>query len=150
MPSHRIERVAEAIRETVASTVLFNLADPRVKGVTVLRAEVSNDLRRAVVLVSVMGTESEKTLAMHGLKHACGFIQARVAARLQTRHTPVLTFKLDETAAKSVEMSRLIDQALAADRKGKSTVDPGAETEETEILDRDDLENDDDDDHDDD
>lgn len=120
MPSHRTERVAEAIRETVASTVLFQLADPRVKGVTVLRVEVSGDLRRATVFVSIMGTEPEKNLAMHGLRHARGFIQSRVAARLQIRHTPILSFKLDETAAKSVEMSRLIDEAVAADRQGKA------------------------------
>ena len=149
MPSHRTERVAEAIRETVASTILFNLADPRVKGVTVLRAEVSGDLRRATVFVSVMGTDPEKNLAMYGLRHACGFIQARVAARLQTRHTPVLSFKLDETAAKSVEISRLIDLAVAADRKGK----PDAEEEEKEVeaketlsAETDDLEEEEDDD----
>jgi len=29
MPSHRVERVAEAIREVVASAVLFEVADPR-------------------------------------------------------------------------------------------------------------------------
>ena len=117
MPSHRILRVAEAIREVVASAILFDLADPRVKGVTVLSVEVTGDLRNATVLVSVMGTESQQTLALRGLRHATGFLQARVAARLQTRSTPTLVFKKDEGVKKSIEISRLIDEAIASDRK---------------------------------
>ena len=117
MPSHRILRVAEAIREVVASAILFDLADPRVKGVTVLSVEVTGDLRNATVLITVMGTESQQTLALRGLRHAAGFLQSRVAARLQTRFTPTLSFKKDEGVKKSIEISRLIDEAIASDRK---------------------------------
>ena len=117
MPSHRPERVAEAIREVVSSAILFELADPRVKAVTVLRAEVTGDLRNATVYVSVMGTEAEQALALRGLQHAAGFLQARVAARLQTRFTPTLTFKRDDSVKKSIAMSRLIDEAIASDRR---------------------------------
>ncbi len=39
-----------------------------------------------------------------------------MAARLQTRFTPVLSFKRDDSVKKSVELSRLIDEAIAADR----------------------------------
>jgi ribosome-binding factor A len=117
MPSHRSLRVAEAIREVVSKAILFEVADPRVKGVTVLRAEVTGDLRNASIFVSVMGTDSEQSLALHGLKHAAGFLQARVAARLQTRFTPALTFKLDDSVKKSIAMSRLIDEAIASDRR---------------------------------
>lgn len=113
MPSHRPERMAEAIREVVASSVLFELNDPRIRGVTVLRAEVAGDLRSAAVFVTVMGTESERRQAMKALQHAAGFLQSKVANRLQTRFTPTLRFKLDEGVRGSVEMSRLIDEALA-------------------------------------
>ena len=60
MPSHRSLRMAEAIREVVASAILFDVADPRVRAVTVLRVEVSGDLRNATVFVSIMGTEAEQ------------------------------------------------------------------------------------------
>ena len=119
MPSHRVPRIAEAIREVVASSILFEVSDPRVKGVTVLRAEVSPDLRTAVVYITLMGTEAQQKLAMKGIHHATGFLQAKVAARLQTRSTPVLSFKSDEGVKKSVEMSKLIEEALAADRRGR-------------------------------
>jgi len=116
MPSHRSLRIAEAIREVVSSAILFEVADPRVRSVTVLRVEVSGDLRNATIYDSIMGTEAEQKLAMRGLQHAAGFLQARVATRLQTRFTPVLTHKRDDSVKKSIEISRLIDTAIASDR----------------------------------
>ena len=116
MPSHRSLRIAEAIREVVSSAILFDVADPRVAGVTVLRTDVSGDLHNATVFVSVMGSESEQNTAMRGLQSAAGYLQAKVAARLQTRTTPHLIFKRDVGVKRSIEMSQIIDDALAADR----------------------------------
>src|SRR5215212_948416 len=112
MKTHRLARVAEAIREVASETILFEMNDPRVKRVTVTRAEVSGDLQHAKIYVSIMGTEKEQTLTMHGLRHATGFIQSKLAKRLQTRFTPVLTFVLDEGVKKSLEITRLINEAL--------------------------------------
>ncbi len=131
MPTHRNLRMAEAIREVVASAILSEVADPRVHSVTVLRVEVSPDLRQARVYVSVMGTESERNRAIKGLKHATGFLQARVAARLQTRFTPVLSFTHDDTVKKSAEVARLIEEAIASDQRpasaARESVAPAAE-----------------------
>ena len=114
MKSHRIARVSEAIREVASETILFELNDPRVKGVTVTRAEVSGDLQHAKVYVSLMGSESEQKLTMHGLRHATGFLQSKLAKRLQTRFTPVIQFVVDEGVKKSLEMTRLIHEALGS------------------------------------
>jgi ribosome-binding factor A len=113
MKTHRKARVAEAIREVASETILYELRDPRVKMVTVTRAEVSGDLQHAKVYVSIMGTEKEQQLTLRGLKHAAGFVQAKLARRLQTRYTPVLTFVLDQGVKHSIEMTRLINEALA-------------------------------------
>jgi ribosome-binding factor A len=138
MPSHRSLRVAEAIREVVSQAILFEVADPRVRSVTVLHAEVSADLRNSTVFVSVMGTEAEQKLALRGLQHAAGFLQRRVAARLQTRVTPSLTFKLDDSVKKSIAISRLIDEAIASDRKEASALAPAPTSEEEASHDDDD------------
>jgi len=74
---HRLERVAEVVREVAATTVLFDLRDPRGKMGTVTRAEVSGDLQHAKVYVSLMGSQKEQDLTMHGLRHATGFIQSK-------------------------------------------------------------------------
>ncbi len=124
MASHRIPRVAEAIREVVSTAILFDLADPRVKDVTVLGVEVSGDLRHAKVHVSIMGTEAQQKLAFHGVQHAAGYIQRKVAQRLQTRFTPVLSFHRDSSVQRSVDISRLIDEAIASDQHPKGPIAP--------------------------
>jgi ribosome-binding factor A len=135
MPSHRSLRVAEAIREVVATAILHDVADPRVRSVTVVRVEVTSDLRFATVFVSIMGSESERKRSLRGLEHAAGFLQARVAARLQTRFTPVLSFKYDDSVRKSVELSRLIDAAVASDRPRVSeSARPTAALEEETVA----------------
>lgn len=128
MKTHRLARVAEAIREVASETILFEMRDPRVKRVTVTRAEVSGDLQHAKIYVSIMGTEGEQKLTLHGLKHAAGFIQSKLADRLQTRFTPQVVFVLDEGVKKSLEVTRLINEAL-----GQSTTrnDPSGQEPET-------------------
>ena len=113
MKTHRLARVSEAVREVASETILFELRDPRVKGVTVTRAEVSGDLQHAKVFVSVMGSPREQNQCLYGLRHAAGFIQSKLAKRLQTRFTPVVEFVLDQGVKKSIEMTRLINEALA-------------------------------------
>jgi ribosome-binding factor A len=127
MKTHRKERVAEVIREVAAETILFELSDPRVKMVTVTRAEVSGDLQHAKVYVSIMGSPGEQKLTMHGLKHAAGFVQSKLAARMKTRFTPLIQFVLDKGVKQSIEIARLINEAL-----GKT-----AGAQETEATDED-------------
>lgn len=118
MKTHRLARVAEVVREVASETILFELQDPRIKGVTVTRAEVSADLQHAKVYVSLMGSAQEQKLCMHALKHAAGFIQSKLGSRLKTRFTPTIGFILDEGVKKSIAVSRLINEALAQSRPG--------------------------------
>lgn len=127
MKSHRIARVSEVIRETAANAILFEIKDPRVKNVTVTRAEVSGDLQHAKVYVSVMGTEKEQALTMHGLKSAAGYVQTKVADRITSRYVPHVTFVLDEGVKKSIEIAKIIreeNERLAADRAKTGAPEP--------------------------
>jgi len=110
--SRRTAKVAEAIREQVSTTILFGLKDPRVKNVTVTRVEVSPDLRNAKVYVSVMGDEKMQRLTLRGLESARGFLQAKLAERVQIRYTPILHFQLDQGVKRSIEASRLLREVL--------------------------------------
>ena len=103
MKSRRTAKVAQAILQSISSTILFGLRDPRVRNVTILSVEVSPDIRTAKVYVSIMGDEKTQALCMHGLNSARGFLQAKCADRLQTRYTPVLKFVLDESIKKCTE-----------------------------------------------
>lgn len=129
MKSHRLARIGEVIREVASTTILFELKDPRVKGVTVTRTEVSGDLQHAKVYVSVMGSEKQQQLAMYGLEHAAGFIQSKVAKQLATRFVPVIQFVLDHGIKKSVEISRIL-----AEEKAKL---PGSDVANDQVTDTD-------------
>ena len=95
MPSRRIEKVNRAILETISSTVLFELRDPRVKNVTVLNVEATEDLKAAKVRIGVRGDAKMQSLTLHGLESARGFLQAKIADRLESRNTPILKFVLE-------------------------------------------------------
>ena len=113
MKHHRLARVAEAIREAASEAILFHLKDPRVKFTTVTRAEVSADLQHAKVYVSVMGSDRDRSLTLHGLKSAAGFIQSKVADRMKSRYVPILEFVLDEGVRNSMEVARLLAEERA-------------------------------------
>ncbi len=114
MKAHRTERVAEVIREVASETILFELRDPRLRPatITVTRVEVSGDLQHAKVYVSIMGTPKEQDLSLHGLRRAAGFVQSKLGSRLKMRFTPSVTFVLDQGVKKSIEITRLINEAL--------------------------------------
>lgn len=119
MNSRRMAKASEAIRETVSTVVLFNVRDPRIKNVTVLSADVSPDLRAAKIYVSVMGDAKAQSLAMHGLESARGFIQSKIADRLQTKNTPIIRFILDPSVKKSIEVSRALQEADRIDAEAR-------------------------------
>ncbi|MBN1395474.1 MAG: 30S ribosome-binding factor RbfA [Pirellulales bacterium] len=113
--SRRLEKAAAAIREVVSMSILAELKDPRVRDVTVTYVEVSPDLRHAKVHVSVMGDEPRQTLTLRGLQSAAGFLQAKIAERIDIRYTPKLNFLLDQGVKHSIAVSRILKEVLPED-----------------------------------
>ena len=114
-PSHRPERVAEGIRQTVAAFLTGNVRDPRVGFVTVTGVEVSPDLTHARVRVSVMGSEEEKDRSLEGLASAARFLRAQLARELRLRLTPELRFELD----RGLDHAQRIDRVLRELKEGE-------------------------------
>jgi len=117
MPSGRMRRVDEGIRQVLGEAVAGDLKDPRVGFVTVTDVRTSPDLRHARVYVSVLGAgggasqpaEREDTLA--GLRSAHGFLQARIAGELHLKRTPTLEFVYDDTIDRAMRVEELIADA---------------------------------------
>jgi ribosome-binding factor A len=127
MKTHRLARVAEVVREVASETILFEIRDPRVKNVTVTRTEVAGDLQHAKVYVSIMGSEREQNICMYGLQRAAGFIQSKLGDRMRSRFVPVIQFVLDKGVKNSIEVARLIDEALGNKTEQHEAVDQEAE-----------------------
>ncbi|MDH5643918.1 MAG: 30S ribosome-binding factor RbfA, partial [Gemmatimonadota bacterium] len=89
------------------------IKDPRIRFVTVTGVTVSPDLSHALVRISIMGTEEEKSEAMDGLEHAKGFVKSVLAKQLELRIVPDLQFVLD----RGLEHARKIDELLEEVKK---------------------------------
>jgi ribosome-binding factor A len=124
MPSRRLLKAAEAIREVVGMAILADLQDPRIQDVTVTGVEVAPDMRQAKVYVSVMGSESKQNLSLRGLQSAAGYLQSKVARRIDTRYTPRLQFVLDQGVKKQIEVSQILRRVLNDDRPAEAEAAP--------------------------
>lgn len=127
MTSRRLLKAAEAIREVVSMAILTELRDPRVQDVTVVGVEVAPDMRQAKIAVSIMGPPNKQKLALRGLDNAKGFLQSRIADRIDTRYTPKLEFALDDGVKKSLEVAKILEE-LAAERRQRE-LESGVATE---------------------
>jgi ribosome-binding factor A len=110
MPTKRMRRVNEVMREVIGSAIATELEDPRIGFVTVTSVETSPDLRSARVHVSVLGDEAEREATLVGLRSSHGVLQARIAHEMRIKRTPTLSFHYDETPERGVRVSRLLDQ----------------------------------------
>jgi ribosome-binding factor A len=117
--NRRPDRVAEAIREEVATFLHDGVKDPRVRGlVTVTGVDVTRDLRHAKVYVSIMGTtegEADETLdALGGIAH---HLRGRIGRSLRLRVAPELHFTRDQSVARAARIETLLEQ-IKAGREG--------------------------------
>lgn len=117
MTSRRVLKVAQAIREVVSTAIVMELRDPRIDNVTVTYVEVAGDMRRARIHVSIMGDEKKQQLCLKGLQHAAGFLQQKIANRIDTRYTPRLEFQLDEGVKRSLEVHQLLGELFPEDEE---------------------------------
>lgn len=128
MSSRRLLKAAEAVREVVGTAILTQVRDPRVRDVTVTKVEMAPDMRSATVHVSVMGSPAQERLALRGLESCAGFLQSRIAERIETRYTPRLRFELDGGVKQSLEIARVLGAVLPPPAAGE----PAAEEPEME------------------
>jgi ribosome-binding factor A len=99
-----------------------------------LRVEVAADVRTAKVYVSIMGTEKERALCLHGLNASRGFLQSKIADRIETRYTPVLKFVLDDAVSSTAEEAVRILQELEDERRQRDGESVASADEESDDV----------------
>ncbi len=108
-------RINQEVQRELAN-IIRELKDPRIGLMTsVMDSYVAPDLKTCKVYISVLGDEEAQKATMKGLNSAKGFIRHELAERLNMRNTPELTFVLDRSIERGVEMSKLIDEVRAKD-----------------------------------
>ena len=109
MPTARMRRVNEVIREILGVAIATELKDPRIGFVTVTDVDTSPDLRASRVFVSVLGSEEDRERTLEGLNSSHGYLQSRINDELRMKRTPTLTFHYDESIERATRISRLLD-----------------------------------------
>lgn len=111
----RARRLAERIKEIVASTLEFEVKDPRLGFVTITDARVTPDLREATVFYTVLGDEGEQAATAVALESAKGVLRSAVGRQTGIKHTPSLEFIVDALPDTARHIDDLLRQAAAAD-----------------------------------
>ncbi len=101
----RPARVADLIWREVASLLLYKVKDPAVLSVTIIRVEVSPDLKKAWIYFVCSDKNVKK--ATRGLKRASGFMRSHLASVLQMRAVPELRFQFDSEQGQREKMDNL-------------------------------------------
>ena len=110
----RSRRIAEQIRQELASIVMRGMKDPRCVGVSFTAVDVTSDLEHAKVWFTTFNPDHQS--ALRGLAGAAGFLRSELARRMNIRTVPKLVFHYDESVERGAHLSHLIDQAVAEDR----------------------------------
>ncbi len=109
--TRRTERINDLLREEISELLRRGMKDPRISGlVTITEVDVSPDLRRAKVFVSVMGSDEEKTSTFQALEAAAHFLQRELRKRLTIRRTPELAFLPDDSLERAARILSLLEQ----------------------------------------
>ena len=106
----RIDRVNELLRSEISQLIAKGIKDPRVAGViSVTEVIASSDLRSARVYVSVMGDPANRQQTLDGIRSAASFLRRELRERVNLRHTPHMTFELDDSIEEGDRVLRLMD-----------------------------------------
>lgn len=112
MPSNssRMVRINEEVMRNLA-TLIRQVKDPRIANsmVSVIRCDVTNDLRWCKVYVSVLGQFDYKEI-MKGLKSASGFLRRELAHSMSLRYTPELVFVIDDSIAYGAHIAGILNK----------------------------------------
>lgn len=114
--THRIEQVESTLRKALAQVLQRRISDPRIRGmVSIVAVEISQDMKQAKVLVSVLPEDyAKRTIA--GLKAASRHIHSEVMKLVALRVVPHLRFELDDSLKKAEEIYGAIDQAKSREQ----------------------------------
>jgi len=113
-------KIEEMLRRELSNSILYHMNDPRTGFISVTGVDLNEDQRSARVRITMRGEARDIQETLHVLTRARGFLQARIARRLDLRYTPVLTFVEDEDILKARRLEQLIDEARKDDLEFKA------------------------------
>jgi len=118
--SQRAQRVGDQIQRELGDLLKLHVKDPRIGMVTVTAVEVSPDLSHAKIFFTHLAGVESAPAAVAALQHSAGYLRTELAHRFTLYSVPQLHFVYDDSIESGLRLSKLIDDAVAEDRKHPS------------------------------
>ena len=112
-------RIEELIQREIAILIQQEVKDPRIGMVTVSSVDISPDLKHAKVFVTLLNNEKVRNTSITALNHAARYLRHELARRIYLKTIPEIRFVYDESIARGVRLTELINNAVAGDKKAK-------------------------------
>ena len=117
MASNRALKVADRIKEVIATTLEARVKDPRLGFITITDVRVTGDLQQASIFYTVLGDEEAQSGTAAALASAKGLIRREVGSALGLRITPSIEFFADGLQESASAMNDLLSQSRKADEE---------------------------------
>ena len=105
----RTRRIAELIRRALADIIRDRLPDRGLGLLSITATEVTRDLSRATVFISLLGEEEDQERVTKILNEESSALRHELSRTLNLRHTPEINFRYDLSIERGARLSRLID-----------------------------------------
>ncbi|MDQ8038987.1 MAG: 30S ribosome-binding factor RbfA [Rickettsiella sp.] len=122
----RIERIADLIYKELTVVLQKEIADPRLRFITITSVKVTKDLSFADILFTQLDRDNlqdnqSKEIAVNRLKKAASRLRYALAQRLKLRIMPTLRFFYDDLDVQRQHLHDLIDKAITKDKARRSS-----------------------------
>jgi ribosome-binding factor A len=121
----RTERIADLIHKELMGILQKEIADPRLRFITITSVKVTKDLAFADILFTQLDVENlqdtpRKAESVKLLKKAASRLRYVLAQRLKLRVIPLLRFFYDDLDVQNQRLHDLIDKAVTNDKAKRS------------------------------
>lgn len=105
----RVAKANSLLQKKIAEIIEKDVNDPRLSGqlVTVVKVDISPDLKYAKVFVSIFGAQ-EAQITLDALNSASGYIRKTLAHKIEFRNLPNLHFVQDTGAEYSQKIEGIL------------------------------------------
>ena len=111
----RIDRISQEAHRAIDAIIREEIKDPRVGGTwSIVRCEVTRDLRYAKVYVSILEEENREPM-MAALKKAAGFVRHELRESMIIRYAPEILFELDNNIEYGIHIASVLKQVHSED-----------------------------------
>ena len=125
MPSEvRLQRISDRIKRELSEMLIFELSDPRTKGIFITDVNIDRELAYANIYISALEGSERAKEALAGFNNASGYIRRYLAGRVELRSFPQLKFHWDPTPEQAAHIEGILaeireDEAKREERNEK-------------------------------